>query len=204
MAQQIFTAVVLGLIGGVIPGPVLAATCTEILQSGFPRSLRIIFWAMLTETVIALVSLVVLSSFGLSQSFFYALSFVGAGILIWIATQLWKIKNLDLGEKVHFGVGKIAAMILANGVLWTFWITVCVPKAVILGEQIRYGQFLFLLLVEVGWLISTVGVALAFSWFRGILSNPRAIPFMFKFFSLVFVYFALSMLYTSVIFFFHL
>lgn len=204
MTQQILTAFILGLVGGIIPGPVLAATFTEILQSGFYKSLRIIFWALITETFVALISLIVLSSLGLSQSFFYALSFIGAGILIWISTQLWKIKSLGLGEEIHFGIGKIAAMILANGVLWTFWVTVCVPKAIILGEQIRYGQILFLILVEVGWLLSTVGIALAFSWFRNTLSNPRVIPFMFKFFSVVFIYFALSMIYTSAVFFLNL
>ena len=202
MIQQIFTAFILGLVGGVIPGPVLAATFTEILQSGFSKSLRIVFWGMLTETVAAFVCLVTFSSLGLPQFFFYVLSFIGAGILVWIAIQLWQIRSLGLEEKVHFGVGKIVTMILANGELWIYWITVCIPKAIILGEQIRYGQFIFLLIVEVGWLISTVLVVFAFSWFRGVLSNPRVVPFMFKFFSVVFVYFALSMLYTSLIYFF--
>lgn len=202
MTQQIFTALILGLVGGIVPRPVLAAIFTEILQSGFSKSLRIILWAMLTETIVAFISLVILSSLGLSQSFFYALSFIGAGVLIWIATQLWKVESLDLGKKVHFGVGKIAAMILANGVLWTFWITVCVPKAITLGDQIQYGEFLFLLIVELGWLVSTVGVAFAFSWFRGTLSNPHVVPFMFKLFSIIFLYFSLSMLYTSITFFF--
>lgn len=202
MTQQILTALILGLIGGIIPGPVLAATFTEILQSGFSKSLRIILWAMLTETVVALASLVAISSIGLPQSFFYALSFVGAGILLWIATEIWKIQSLGLEKKVHFSLWKISAMILANGVFWMFWITVCIPKAIVLGEQIQYGQFLFLILVEVGWLISTIGSALVFSWFRGILSSPRVVPFMFKFFSGVFVYFAFSMLYTSTTFFF--
>ncbi len=201
MTQEIFTAFVLGLVGGLVPGPVLAATFTEILQGGFPKSLRIIFWAMLAETLLALISLVAFSFLGLSESFFYALSFVGAGILIWIATQLWKIKSLDVGDKVHFGIGKIFSMIFANGILWTFWITVCVPKAILLGQQLHYGQLVFLVLVEMGWLISTVGVAFAFSWFRGVLSNPKAIPRMFKLFSALFVYFALSMLYTSATFF---
>jgi threonine/homoserine/homoserine lactone efflux protein len=201
MTQQILTAFVLGLVGGIIPGPVLAATFTEILQSGFSKSLRIVFWAMLTEAIIALACLIVFSSVGFPQSFFYALSFVGAGILIWIAAQLWKIRSLDLGERIHFGIEKIAAMILANGVLWTFWITVGIPKAIALGEQIRHGQFFFLLVVEIGWLISTVGVAFVFSRFRRILSNPRVVPSMFKIFSVIFLYFALSMLYTSAVFF---
>ena len=201
MTQQLITALILGLVGGIVPGPVLAATFTEILQSGFYKSLRIVFLALLTETAVALASLIALSSLGLPESFFYALSFIGAGILIWIATLLWKIRSLDSGEKVHFSFGKISAMILANGVLWTFWITVCVPKAISLGEQIRYGEYLLLALVEIGWLISTLGVALAFSMFRGVLSNPRAIPIMFKGFALIFIYFALTMLYGSTVFF---
>lgn len=191
MIQQILTAFILGLIVGAIPGPVLTTIFTEVLQSGFSKSLRIVFWAMFTETTVAIASLAVFSSLGLSQSFFYALSFVGAGILIWISTQLWKIRNLDLGEKVHFGLEKIVIMMLSNGLLWTFWITVGIPKAIALGRQVQYGQFLFLLLVEVGWLISTIGVTFVFSWFRGILSNPQVVPFMFKFFSAVFVYFGL-------------
>jgi threonine/homoserine/homoserine lactone efflux protein len=197
MLAPVLTAFVLGLVGGVIPGPVLTATFTEILQSGWLKSLRIVFIALFTETVVALASLVALSAFGFSESFFHALSIVGAGILVWIALQIWKIKSLDMGEKVHFGFWKISAMILANGVLWTFWITVCVPKALALGEQIALGEYLFLLTVEIGWLISTIAVALVFSWFRGLLSNPRVVPAMFKIFAIVFVYFALTMLYES-------
>jgi threonine/homoserine/homoserine lactone efflux protein len=201
MSDQIISALILGLIGGVIPGPVLAATFTQILQAGFLRSFRIILWAMFTETMVALVSLLVLSSFGLSQSFFMGLSLIGAGILIWISWSIWKIRRIDTDEKVYFGLGKISAMILANGVLWTFWITVCVPKAILLGQKIHYGQFLFLLLVEIGWLISTVIVAFLFSGFRKLLSNPRVVPIIFKVFSLVFLYFAVSMFYQSVNFF---
>ena len=201
MISQLTTAFILGLIGGIVPGPVLAATFTEILQTGFYKSLRIVFLAMFTETVVAFISLVILASLGLPQSFFSVLSVVGAGILIWISTQLWKVRSLDPGEKVHFSFAKISSMILANGVLWMFWITVCVPKAVALGEQVQFGSIIFLLLVEMGWLVSTVGVAVTFASFRTMLSNPRAIPVMFKIFALVFLYFALTMIYGSAVYF---
>lgn len=105
------------MIGGVIPGPVLTAIFTEILQSGFLKSLRIIFWAMLTETIIALVSLIALSSIGISESIFKLLSMIGAVILLWIATAIWRIRTLDTDQRVHFSLGKISAMIMANGVL---------------------------------------------------------------------------------------
>ena len=201
MTEQLIVAFMLGLVGGIVPGPVLAATFTEILQSGFYKSLRIVFWAVFMETMVALVSVIAFSSFGLSFAFFNALSVVGAGILIWIATQLWGIRSLDIEKKVSFSAANIASMILANGVLWTFWITVCIPKAVALGAQIPLGQYLFLVVVEIGWLISTVGVAYVFSVFRNVLSNPKVVPYMFRGFAIVFAYFALNMLYTSAVFF---
>jgi threonine/homoserine/homoserine lactone efflux protein len=201
MGKEIISAFVLGLIGGVIPGPVLAATFTEILQSGLLKSFRIILWAMFIETVVALVSLWVLSSMNFPESFFRSLSIAGAMILIWISTSIWKVHKIDTGEKVHFSLGKISAMIMANGVLWTFWITVAVPKAILLSKEIVLGDYLFLLLVETGWLISTILVAYVFSRFRNVLSNPKVVPKVFKVFALVFAYFAIDMAYRSIRFF---
>jgi threonine/homoserine/homoserine lactone efflux protein len=92
-------------------------------------------------------------------------------------------------------------MILSNGVLWTYWLTICIPKAILLGSQVKLGEYLFMALVQLGWLISTLVVAYLFSRFRKILSRPRIIPFLFKIFSLAFAYFAADMVYKSVSFF---
>ncbi|MFA7681832.1 MAG: LysE family transporter [Candidatus Peribacteraceae bacterium] len=201
MIDELITAFVLGLIGGMIPGPVLTAIFTEILQSSLLRSFRIIFMAMFTETVVALISLLLLASLNLSEAVFRGISFIGAGILIWIANSIWKIKKIDTEERVHFGFWKISAMILANGVLWTFWITVCVPKAIFLGEQMYLGAFIFLAIVEIGWLCSTSIVAFLFSKFRTLLSKPKVVPIIFKVFACTFVYFAIDMTYQSIRFF---
>jgi len=201
MNHLIINAFILGLIGGVIPGPVITATFTEILQSGMLKSFRIILWAMLIETIVAVVSLLVFSSLNISESFFHGLSLAGAAILIWISISIWKIRNIDTNDKFHFSFGKVSAMILANGVLWTFWVSVCVPKAIFLSKLITFGDYLFLMLVETGWLISTTLVAFVFSRFRKWLSNPKLVPLMFKFFALIFMYFAADMVYRSVIFF---
>lgn len=198
MSQYILEAFILGLVGGVIPGPILAATFTEILQSGFIKSLRIILWGMLTETIVALISLIVLSSLGLPLYIFHILSFFGAGILLWIAYSIWKIKSIDTDTKVNFGFWKISAMIIANGMLWTFWITVCIPKAIALNATIQFGQYLFLLLVEVGWLVSTIAVAYIFSKFRSILSSPKTVSITFRVFAVLFVFFAGDMIYKSI------
>jgi len=201
MIHELVIAVILGLIGGVIPGPVITAVFTEILQSGFSKSLRIILIAMVTETMVALISLLLFSALGLPESFFRGLSLTGAVILIWIATTIWRVRSLDSGKTVQFNIWKIILMILSNGVLWTYWITICIPKAILLNDQIALGAYLFMGLVQLGWLVSTLLMAFIFSRFRKLLSRPRIIPFIFKLFALAFVYFAADMAIKSILFF---
>jgi len=204
MIHELVIAMMLGLIGGVIPGPVITAVFTEILQSGYLKSLRIIMIALITETLVAIVSLLIFASLDFNQGFFYGLSLAGAAILIWIALSLWKVRSLDSGEKVEFGLWKIVVMILSNGILWTYWITICIPKAILLGEQLQLGEYLFMGLVQLGWLISTVIVAFLFSRFRKVLSRPRVIPVLFKIFALAFAYFAIDMIISSLQYFLRL
>ena len=201
MIHELIVAFMLGLIGGVIPVPVITAVFTEILQTGFIKSLRIIFIALVTESLVAIICLLLLYSLDFNEAFFRWLSLAGAGILIWISLSLWRIKTLDTGQKVHFGFWKVIIMILSNGVLWTYWITICIPKAILLSEQVYLGHYLFMGLVQMGWLISTLVVAYLFSKFRRILSKPRVIPVLFKVFALAFAYFALDMIYKSILFF---
>ena len=99
MIQELVIALMLGLIGGVIPGPVITAVFTEILQSGYLRSLRIILIALVTETMVALLSLIILDSLNFNEAFFRGLSLGGAAILIWIALSLWKVRSLDSDRK---------------------------------------------------------------------------------------------------------
>lgn len=204
MIHELVIAMMLGLIGGVIPGPVITAVFTEILQSGYLKSLRIILIALVTETIVALISLVILDSLDFNEAFFRGLSLAGSAILIWIAISIWKVKTLDSGEKVQFGLWKIVIMILSNGVLWTYWITICIPKAILLGDQLYLGQYLFMGLVQLGWLVSTLLVAFLFSRFRKTLSRPRVIPVLFKIFALAFVYFAIDMTIKSIQYFIQL
>jgi len=198
MIHELVIALMLGLIGGVIPGPVITAVFTEILQSGYLKSLRIILIALVTETIVALISLVVLGSLGFNESFFRGLSLAGAFILIWIAISIWKVRSLDSGEKVYFGLWKVVLMILSNGVLWTYWITICIPKAILLSDTVHLGEYLFMGLVQLGWLISTMLIAFLFSRFRKALSRPKVIPVLFKIFALAFAYFATDMIYKSI------
>lgn len=204
LTPELITALTLGLIGGLIPGPVITAIFTEIIRADFKKSLRIIFTALLIESIVAIISLVLFSFANFNESVYRALSFVGAAILIWIAITLWKIRSLDTKNKKIFSLWKITVLILSNGVLWTYWISICIPKAILVKQFIHLGDFLFMSLVQTGWLISTLLLAFVFSKFRSLLSKPQIIPLLFKIFSLIFMYFALDMIIDSLIYFLRL
>jgi threonine/homoserine/homoserine lactone efflux protein len=68
----------------------------------------------------------------------------------------------------------------------------------LLGEGLHLGEYLFMGLVQLGWLISTLVVAFLFSRFRKVLSRPQVIPVLFKIFALAFAYFAIDMIYKSI------
>ncbi len=202
MQSLLLEAFILGLIGGVIPGPVLTAIFTEVLKGGFLKSIRIILLAFFAESAVALFSMVFFTNMGFPEMVFKIISLVGASILIWISFSLWKVRSIDTADQVNFSFVKVLILILANGMLWTYWITVCIPKAMKLSAFMPYGEYAFLTLVEIGWLITTTLTAFAFSRFRKILSNPTAIPILFKLFAGAFVYFSLTMIYDSYKYFF--
>jgi threonine/homoserine/homoserine lactone efflux protein len=200
-ASLLLSALVLGLIGGAIPGPILTAVFTEIIQSGFGKSFRIIFYALVAETTVALFCLVALTSLHLPQEVFMIISLIGAGILIWLATLIWKITKIDTKQRIHFSAAKIFALTVSNGALWMFWITISIPKAILLSYQMPFGDYLFLFVFEIGWLIATVGIAFVFSRFRSWLSQPHIVPIIFKICALAFVYFALDAIWQTAHFF---
>lgn len=187
-------ALLLGLIGGAIPGPVLSATFAQVLEGGWRSSLRIVIWSLCIEALVALITMRLLAYLQPASPMFTALSVIGAAVLIWMASALWRIKHIDASQPHLFSYRAIAAMILSNGALWTFWITVCAPQALQLGQELPGGEYVFLSLFEIGWFSSTVALAGVFAGFRPWLSHPRVVPVLFRCFALTFVYFAVTLL----------
>lgn len=196
----ITNAIIIGLVGGVIPGPILASAFLSSIVDGFKRSIKIILWGMLNETLVALFSLTIFRMLNLPFSVFHILSIVGGVLLIDISIKLWKIKNLEIETKEILSLKKISYLILTNGVLWAYWITVCIPQALQLDKYISLGSYLFLILVEISWLISTVVATYIFSLSKAILNNSRQIKII-KIFAIVYIYFAVNFFYSSYIYF---
>ncbi len=190
----------LGLLGGVIPGPVLTASFTETLRGGFRNGLRILLMSMMAESIIAIFILLVFSSVKIPQDFFYLISFAGSLVLVWIAIKIWRIDKIEEGGRV-FTFKEIFLMLVTGGPFWIFWITVCVPQAALLNEEVSGGYVLFLIVFELGWLSSATLLNFIFSRFRPLFKKKNLITIFFKIFALALVFFAIKLIIESVVFF---
>lgn len=188
---QLLEIFLLGVVGGVVPGPIMTSVFAEVLGRGFARSLLVVFRALAAETVVALVVLISFSYLHLPESAFHTVSLFGAGVLFWLAWQVWHISSVpDDGMEV-FPFRKILLLTVLNGGFWIFWITIAVPRAFSLDAVVPLGKFLFLLVFEAGWLAAMVGLAFVFSRFRDLLQRKGLVSLTYKMFALLLVLFAI-------------
>jgi threonine/homoserine/homoserine lactone efflux protein len=193
---QLMSAGLLGLIGGSVPGPMLASAFTESLNKGFLRSLRVIFWAMASETLVAIFLLAAFFSFRIPQAVFSVISFLGAVVVVWLATQVYRIRGFNETGDI-FSFSKIFLLTVLNGPFWIFWITICIPQAFSLRRKIAGGHIFFLILNELGWLFATVFWTFLFSRFRPLLSQGKLVSKSFKAIALILLFFAGKLLFES-------
>jgi threonine/homoserine/homoserine lactone efflux protein len=194
MFELLIEAFVLGLIGGAIPGPILTGTFAEILNSGFLRGLRVVFYALIAETIGALLALFVIYSLGLSDVALKIISVAGVFVLFWLAWNIWRIKEIGSGKGKILSFSKIIILTVFNSGYWIFWITVGIPKALILDKIIFGGKFIFLGIFELAWLLITAALAFIFFQFRPLLHRKNLIGVTFKMFSLLLILLAIKTL----------
>lgn len=193
----LFTAFTIGLIGGAIPGPVLTSILTEVLEHGLLRSLRILFFAMSVEICVRCVATLLAGVLPVGGIAFNMLSLIGAFVLFRVAQKVWRIRDVRAsGSSIELRT--LALMIACNGVLWSYWLTVCAPDALRLAEMIPGGSLVYLGVFEIGWLLSTFGMACVFASCRQLLTHPKIMPLLFKIFSCLFAGFGVKMLVSSV------
>jgi len=183
-------AVTVGFVNGTLPGPILAAMCTQILQRGLRSSIRIPFLCAGLVALIAITLFTVFSALEVPTRTLNIISLIGGIFLLFLAWKVGKIKNVTTKTTEVFTMKTIALLVLLNGSLWLSWFVIFLPKALQLGRIIPHGQYAFLLVYLTFWLLGIFTVSLIFTQFRGILTRPKVLPIVFKCFALVLVFFA--------------
>jgi len=185
MLSIIFDAFLLGIIGGAIPGPILTGTFTEILKSGFVKGVRVIFYALITETIGALLLFLLFWAVGVNELVIKIISVVGSVVLFWLGYRVWKINEIKTESQAVITFSRIILLTVFNSGYWIFWMTVGMPKALILNEIFSGGLLAFLLLFEFGWLVATSFLAIIFWQFRPLLQKKNLVKLTFQILSIM-------------------
>jgi threonine/homoserine/homoserine lactone efflux protein len=200
MISQIINVFVLGMVGGFIPGPILTMTFSEGVRAGWKAGVKIIFYALFAESIVAGVIFSLLSFLDLNQSIFKMLSLVGGLLLFYFAYKVFSIKSISLeaGDSI-FTLKKIFLLTILNGGFFIFWITVCAPLAVNLSRVVSGGLYLFLAAFEIGWLVA-MAVVLGLALFaRRWINNEKRLKIFLKFIAICLALFGLRMIYGVIV-----
>lgn len=187
MISSLIEAFLLGLVGGAVPGPILTGTFTEILNLGFLRGIKVIVYALITETIGALLVFYIFYITGLSHLIIQIISICGAIVLFWLSSKVWEMSEISIEAKQILSFPKILLLTAFNSGYWIFWITIGIPKALVLDIDIYGGKFLFLIIFEMAWFIMTFFLAFAFYKFRPFLQKKDFVRTTFKVLAIILI-----------------
>ena len=175
-----------------VPGPVVTTLFTETIRGGWEKAKRIVFWAAIGEIVISVSCVFLLSFLPTNHVIFSALSIFGALLLFSIAYDLWRVQEIQEKELL-FSNQRIFFLTTFNGMAWAFWVTVCSPQAIQMNSEISFGKWVFIILFELGWFISTIALVALFSRFRIFFQSNKKISLLFRTISIFFIFFGLRL-----------
>jgi threonine/homoserine/homoserine lactone efflux protein len=203
--EQFFIAIILGLTGGIMPGPIILLAFSEILKSpkkGLANGGIYLIVAGLTEFAIGLFLVATSSWLNIPEIILHSIAIIGSVLLGYIAYQVYKIRKIEYDNSKHkIGVWHIFILMLFNGPMWIFWISICVPSALKLGDLVNFGQYLFIVIFEISMMFGLGVMLFGFNSFRKVFTNEKLIRKIFIILSILLFIIAAKILYSEITFF---
>ncbi len=156
------TGLLLGLAQGLSPGPLITLIFSETLKYGKKEGIKIAVSPLITDSLIVLLVLLVLSSFAKYNLVLGVISLLGAGYLIYLGIENLRTKmekfKVDVAEKGAFKRGIIANLLSPHPYL--FWLSIGGPK-ILEGLSIQVSaSALFIIGLYTSLVGSKIAVAL--------------------------------------------
>ena len=92
--EHIFTAIILGITGGIIPGPIIILAFSEVLRSpdkGLINGGKYLLFAGLSDFIIGLFLIATSSWLNIPPIVFHAIAIIGVIMLVYLSVQVYKI-----------------------------------------------------------------------------------------------------------------
>lgn len=203
---DILTPIILGFVGGITPGPIILLAFSEIIKDsnkGLINGGTYLLFAGLTEFIIGFLLITTSNNLNFPPIIFHFLSALGITLLIYIALNTLGIDSINI-KKESKPITKyhIIGIMLVNGPLWMFWISVCLPAAFNLGQLINYGEYLFLIIFEISMMTGLAIMLFGFNAFRTYFSNKKVVKSIFKILTILLSILIIKMIYSETIFFY--
>ncbi len=186
------TGLLLGLAQGLSPGPLITLILSETLKYGKKEGIKIAVSPLITDSLIVLLVLLVLSSFAKYNLVLGVISLLGAGYLIYLGIENLGAKmerfKVDVAEKGAFKRGIIANLLSPHPYL--FWLSIGGPK-ILEGLSIQASaSALFIIGLYTSLVGSKIAVALVVDKSRTFV-NSKYYVYIIQALGIVLIIFAL-------------
>lgn len=144
MSYDLATGILLGLSAGLAPGPLLALALSETLRRGLGAGLKVSLAPLVTDAPIAIAALLLLANLPGRGAVLAAISFVGAGFLVWLGVRCIGVGGLKGEAEERLGSLRKAILVnLFSPHPYLFWLTVAGPRTVLAAERGALNASLF-------------------------------------------------------------
>jgi threonine/homoserine/homoserine lactone efflux protein len=190
--EFLVTGLLLGLAQGLSPGPLITLIFSETLKYGKKEGIKIAVSPLITDSLIILLVLLVLSSFAQYNLVLGVISLLGAGYLIYLGIENLRAKmerfEVDVAEKGAFKRGIIANLLSPHPYL--FWLSIGGPK-ILEGLSIQVSaSALFIIGLYASLVGSKIAVALLVDKSRTFV-NSKYYAYIIQALGIVLIIFAL-------------
>ena len=168
----LFAGLLLGLSGGLTPGPLLALVARETLQHGVRAGIGIALAPLLTDPPIILAALLVLQPLA-DQNLPLALIHLGGGLYLgWLAVESLRLQGAE--QEWTPSTGSLQRGVIANFLNpspYLFWLTVGAPTVLAAGRAGSLSVAAFILAFYMLLVGSKVLLAMALGRARSVLRS---------------------------------
>lgn len=207
MYSILLTTILIGIIGGITPWPILLmATSLFLSEKDHPRKHVLRFVAIVSFSDIFIGSLIFATAHYItfSSTFFSFLSLFGWCMLCYMSYKLLQMPIIDVQSqgmttsKPILSTHEIILYMFWNGPVRIFWLTVCLPLARQLQAYTPVWYVLFIVVFQVSIIISLLCLMYLLSHARSLVQHPIHMRRTFYILSALLCIIGLGLLYEGV------
>jgi len=193
--ESLFSGIVLGLVAGLSPGPILALLVAETLKFGKEEGFKVAVSPLITDSTIILITLLALSTLAEHDLVIGLVSIFGACYLIYLGLENLRVKTtrLDLVLMRKEAFKRAIITNLLNPHTYLFWLTVGSPIILETLKTDASTTILFLLGFYTLLMASMVFVALIVDRSKSFVKS-KYYSYVVRILGIVLIFFALTIL----------